>query len=389
MGYVFEGLFTSSGTGGMWASVAKGAAAQAAATVKAATQAAAAKPTAQPVGIFAIMAAKTTAGPHRTEPGGTAWQTVNGVPTEVKQPDKDWGPIVTDVSKFPPMPASYPPALRNSPRTPLDAYLTSTPRKDNRGGATVAEWDNISWRKRYLWGIPSMDPGNRGAALALMSARERAYLTQDVSHTQAQWNVNKTVGVGIGLALVGTVAAGVIGAVAVGGAATAAGGGAVAAPAAATAVAPVVTTTAPSLATLAGSGSMVGGFGAGIGGASAVVPASLAGAVSTAAAGVATTTTVGTTASGLLTAKTAIGAGTALLGTAAKVAGSKIISDIQAKAAKEAAAAQGAAIIPTSAAQPVPPIVAGPPGVLDQLGLGGVDPKVLLLAGAAALVLLM
>jgi hypothetical protein len=289
------------------------------------------------------------------------------------------GKWIPDPAQFPPPPADYP-GPRNDPTVPLDQWLPPVKAKTRYGGSAQA-WGWLKWRREVLWNIPgvTLADGTDGASLsawALMTQREQSFHRADVDHSTkdavAISNVAKiviggTVAVGLGAGIVAA-ALPAAGATAVVGSTT-------------SATATTAVTTAPSLATLAGSGSMVGGFGAGIGGAAAVVPASLTGLVGTAIpAAVATAVPAATTTapslsalagSGSMTGAGALGAaGTAAAGVAAKVAVPLITK----------------ALTPTAQPATVPGL---PAGMMPQPVQSGIDPKLLLFGGAAALFFLL
>ena len=273
-------------------------------------------------------------------------------------------------------PASYP--IKNPVGTePLDPYLPPVQLGKRYGGLSAGGngmWDWLSWRKYKLWGTGE-DPGNRIEARQLLTPKEQSYFSADAVHGETWLQKNPIAPaivlgvVGGGLAVAG--ASGLLGggaAVSSGG--TAAAGGTTVLGGVATAT-PAVVTTAPSLATMAGAGSMVGGFGAGIGGAAAVVPSSLASIVgaSAAAASIVPTAVGGGALSsgGLGTTVTAGGDG------AGEEGGKPLLGKVM----------QATGLFGTTPTA-TPATVTQPTATMPTQP--GIDPKLLFLGGAAALI---
>jgi len=275
-----------------------------------------------------------------------------------------------DLSKFPGPPAGYP--YPGDPTIPLDSIMPAVTPQARYGGLDPNTWwEFISWRKMIVWDVGfndpvhNGDPGNAPEAIKLMAPKEQAALGADVDHTNRAQQATNRIVVAAGVAAVGAIAAaGVIASVA--GAAAGAGAAGGGAPAAGIETAP-----SAGLATGAAAPSMTD---IGLGATEAVPVSSAAGGVATAAVP-----------AGIETGAGAAGAGG--LGIGATAGGGGLLTT---------AAGLGVSLLkpkPTTPAATTPANVTPDTGqnpLLASLGLGNVDPKILV-GGAvlAALVYLL
>lgn len=215
-------------------------------------------------------------------PGGSYRTVLSLLPYKGKS--KATGQWLPDPAKFP-TPAGYP--YPGDFTVALDAVLPAAKAGKKWGGVSEANWNLLSKRKKAIWNT-GRSPGDElggdqtSAALALLSAKERAIFLADMNHsTKGTDQLNTIAGIAIGIGVAGIATAGIASAV-MAPAATAAQGTTLAGAAteAGAVTSATVTTTAPTLESLAGLGSMTGAAAGGSGSLGAA-----AAAAGTAAAG--------------------------------------------------------------------------------------------------------